>query len=401
MKIGILTFHRSINNGAVMQCYALSKRLQQDFPQAVVEVIDYHMPKIEAGYTPSLKQYFKNSTPIIFLKKAAHLLLHPTKLRKQRERKQAFEACISQLPLSEQKIFSDSCAAPFEYMNAHYDVVIVGSDAVWNYKTRGFPNAYFPDAGVQCKKLSYAASCYGMDFLRCSDQDREKIGKILSDFSFIGARDTATEDFVAWSGAQVKPHHTCDPTALLDVNDLPIDEEKLKEKLRSHGFDFQRETIGIMGNTRMLKMIRGFYGNKYQLVALYNHLPGADVNLHDLTPYEWAYVFRYFKLTFTTFFHGTMLSLRNGVPLICISLKTDFEKKHTPKTLDVLSRLGYADWYFKTDYQTENIDDIRKKADALLQADLSAEIIEKLNAEAESYQAFKTALASILENEEK
>ena len=69
------------------------------------------------------------------------------------------------------------------------------------------------------------------------------------------------------------------------------------------------------------------YGDKYQIVALYNYIKGADVNLYDVTPFEWAYAFRYFKVTFTTFFHGTMLSLRNGTPLICIALKTDFAKK--------------------------------------------------------------------------
>ena len=57
MKIGILTFHKSINNGAVLQCYSLTKRLQQEFPDDTVEVIDYHMPKIERFYTPSLKNY--------------------------------------------------------------------------------------------------------------------------------------------------------------------------------------------------------------------------------------------------------------------------------------------------------------------------------------------------------
>ena len=40
MRIGILTFHRSVNNGAVIQCYSLSKRLQKEFPDADVEVID-------------------------------------------------------------------------------------------------------------------------------------------------------------------------------------------------------------------------------------------------------------------------------------------------------------------------------------------------------------------------
>ena len=43
-KIGILTFHNSINNGAVMQAYSLSKKIQQVMPESKVEIIDYHIP---------------------------------------------------------------------------------------------------------------------------------------------------------------------------------------------------------------------------------------------------------------------------------------------------------------------------------------------------------------------
>lgn len=50
MRIGILTFHRSVNSGAVMQCYSLCKRLQKEFPEVKVGVNDYHMPKIQESY---------------------------------------------------------------------------------------------------------------------------------------------------------------------------------------------------------------------------------------------------------------------------------------------------------------------------------------------------------------
>ena len=40
MRIGILTYHRSINDGAVMQCYSLSKRLQQEIPDAGLVIFE-------------------------------------------------------------------------------------------------------------------------------------------------------------------------------------------------------------------------------------------------------------------------------------------------------------------------------------------------------------------------
>ena len=48
MKVGILTFHRAHNYGAVLQCYALQetlKRMGHD-----VQVIDYAQPWIEEFY---------------------------------------------------------------------------------------------------------------------------------------------------------------------------------------------------------------------------------------------------------------------------------------------------------------------------------------------------------------
>ena len=69
MKIGILTFHQSVNNGAVMQAYSLSKRIQQTYPNAEVEVIDYRMKKIRKSYSYSLRQYLKCSSPKVFIKR--------------------------------------------------------------------------------------------------------------------------------------------------------------------------------------------------------------------------------------------------------------------------------------------------------------------------------------------
>ena len=397
-KIGILTFHSSINNGAVMQAYSLSKKIKQENPTYSVEIINYQMPKVIETYRYTIRKSLKSSNLIVFLKRFMKLFFNMGYLKKMNERTKVFENVRHFLPLSSYSLISDTSEELFAYINNTYDAIVVGSDAVWNYTLRGFPNAYFPDTSVTIKKLSYAASCYGMDFLNISEENRLKIGEIFNDFSFLGVRDTATEKMVQWSGCEKEPAHVCDPTVFLDVQDLPVDILLLEEKMRKKGFDFDRPTIGIMGNEKMLKMVRNFFGTNYQLVALYIPLKGADVNLYDLTPYEWAYVFRYFKMTFTTYFHGTLLSLRNGVPVICIALKTDFAKKHTPKTLDILTRIGYESWYFETDYIKENIEEIKKTAEIMLTLDLKSEIIVQMDREAQSFSLFQQALLKILED---
>lgn len=400
MKIGILTFHQSVNNGAVMQAYSLSKRLKKEYPDAIVEIIDYRRKSVEKAYSYTFSEYIKADSFVIFAKKMAKLLLDPQMLKRMRNRTKVFNACIDTLPLSKDIIISDDTEELYDYIENNYDILVVGSDAVWNYVTRGFPNAYFASADLKVKKLSYAASCYGMDYLNISDEEKKEVSKVFSAFDFIGVRDAATENFVKWTGCDNEPYHTCDPTAFLDVNDLPVDVSVLEKKLVQRGLDFSKPSIGVMGTDKMLSMIRKLYGDKYQLVSLYNYIKDADVNLYDLEPYEWAYVFRYFKLTFTTFFHGTLLSLRNGVPLICIDLNTEFGKKHTPKTLDVLKRVGFEDWYFSTDYKSKNFDKIKAKADELLEGDYHDAIIVAMDKEAESFEIFNNALKAIAGKDE-
>ena len=397
MKIGILTFHRSVNNGAVLQAYSLSKKIKFEYPESHVEIIDYNMKKIQDNYSFTLKSYYKCRSCKEFISKTLRLIKTPTYLRKMKKRTSVFKNCLNKLPLSLVTIIDDKFDRVFDYINKNCDILIVGSDAVWNFVSRGFPNAYFPDKSVTCIKVGYAASCYGMDYLSCNIEQRKKICEVFDDFSLIGVRDDATENFVRWSNCKVEPIHTCDPTVFLDLNDLPIEEKKLIEKLSKKGFDFKRPAIAMMGSNNMYRMLRKFYGKSYQIVALYEYIKGADVNLYDLEPYEWAYVFRFFKITFTTYFHGTLLSLKNGVPVICISLPTEFSKKHMPKTLDLLTRLGFEDWYFETDYKKQNFIQIKEKANKLISSEIKSEIFLRLEKEAKSFDLFNKKLKDIIE----
>ena len=395
MKIGILTFHRSINNGAVMQCYSLSKLLKESLSEHEIEVIDYQMEKVDKSYQPTLSTYLSGGSIPGKVKRLIKFIINPRMFDDARIKYQVFNNAITHLPLSEFHIIDDSSIEIEKYITDNIDILVVGSDAIWNYSTRGFPNAYFPSRGLRCKKVSYAASCYGMDFLKCKDSDRKEIRNRLEDFSFIGVRDTATENFVRWSGCPIQPVHTCDPTLCLDVDSLPINIDELNKKLIERGFDYKRRSIGVMGNDEMANMVKRMFGNSYQIVSLFNRNPSADVQLFDLSPFEWAYVFRYFSLTFTTYFHGTMLSLRNGVPVICVALETDFSKKHTPKVLDALDRLGFKDWYFHTDYKTSNVEAIRHKAEELLSVEWRETIIESVNKESKTFDSFIDCLKSI------
>lgn len=393
MRIGILTFHRSVNNGAVMQCYSLCKRLQKEFPEAKVEVIDYHMPKIQESYQISLAKFLKVQTFKSFAWRILILLKNPNYIEWQKTRNKVFSDSIHELPLSEQFIFNDKPEELFEYIEGMYDLVVAGSDAIWNYISRGFPNPYFLSESITVPKMCYAASCYGLSYETIPKEQRNVIGEILNSYQFIGVRDDESENFARVMGCQRKIVHTCDPTVFLDVDDLPVEKSEIEAKLKKKGFSMTRRSIGVMGDDAICRMVRQMYGKEYQIVSLYNFCRQADVNLHDFTPYEWAYVFRYLGITFTTFFHGTLLSLRNGVPVISIALETEYSKNHTTKVEDFLKRIGLEECYFHTDYSKSDIARIKEKADQLIGNDkISKEIRVRMDHEAESAESFFAAI---------
>ena len=69
-KIGIITYHRATNYGAVLQAYSLVNRLKKDFPNDTIEIIDYstsnrsksHVAEIVRAF---IKNGFKNGMEIL------------------------------------------------------------------------------------------------------------------------------------------------------------------------------------------------------------------------------------------------------------------------------------------------------------------------------------------------
>ena len=394
MKIGVLTFHRSYNYGAYAQCFSLVNRLKAEFPEHDIEVIDYTSKK-------AMDNYDKN-------------LLSATEECKQKmiERNNAFLACQEDLPLSERKFLTDELGEAIEYLNSTYDAVVVGSDAVWNWITRGFPNIWFLK-GYNGIKISYAASVFGMIYQNITESQKQYVSEALADFKLIGVRDVATECFVKFADSSLVPRHTCDPTMFLKLCDVPCDKKLLRRKLESKGVDFSRPLIGIMGGEHITRNIKRKYGNKVQLVAVYQPNRFADVYLNDLTPYEWMNIFSFFRLTVTHYFHGTMLSLVNRTPVIPIELKSEYSVVNKTKIHDLMTRLELSHWRKEADYRnvpkiikglrrfgilTDNKfwDEVFGTIDEMLENDYTDIISQKTQSEAKSADLFIEEMREIL-----
>lgn len=169
MKIGILTFHRAHNYGAVLQAYALQTYLQS--LNHTVEFIDYRNEELLNVYKWFDFNRFK-TRHLNNIYKELKLILP----RKKRFKK--FDEFINRyLNLS-----------PKEYSLNSYDVIIIGSDQVWNTNlTNGFDNMYWGNFKINnnCKLVSYAASMQD----EIPNGNISKIKKFLNNFNYISVRE--------------------------------------------------------------------------------------------------------------------------------------------------------------------------------------------------------------------
>lgn len=336
-KIGILTFHRSINYGAFMQGYSLSRQLQRRFPEAKVEMIDYTSAIMENIYKPHL---------------TLSSIRHPIAALLKNKQRKKFHQSLNSLPLSQKRMCSDGNTE--EVLSAYqddYDVFVVGSDAVWNWCKRGFPNPYLMNFKKDVVKMSYAASAFGMGGEYVGEREKEYFKNSLQGFSFIGVRDTYTSELVKEICPSCDPTFTCDPTVFLDISDVYSKIGLTREEFREHIYTKfkipkEKKLIGLMGApSALIDRIKLEYGNEYVLVGLYHFTKGADVQIVDVNPFEWAAIFGLFDLTITSYFHGTLLSLRNDTPVINVDFG-EFSKKYEGKIHDVMRRMELLECHF-------------------------------------------------------
>ncbi len=386
MKIGIFTFHRSINYGAFMQAFSLSRKIAKRFPEAKVEIIDYTSAVMEAVYRPKFN---------------LSLIKHPIIWNLKKEQYKKFKQALNALVLSEKKLCNDvNTKSVLAQYQDDYDIFIVGSDAVWNWIKRGFPNPYLMNFEKPVVKMSYAASAYGMDPRYVGDKEREYFAESLKKFTFIGVRDQYTTDLVMDVCPTAQPIYTCDPTVFLDLQDVynhlgMTKEQFSKYILKKYKIDSNKKIIGIMGvPAELTKKIKQKLGESYVLVGLYNYCKGADRQLIDLSPLEWAAIFGLFDATVSTYFHGTLLSLRHYTPIINMDF-TPFSKKNEGKIHDVMRRMNLLECYFESRDDYENIADKVKEVVKSRQA-YSEKIYKNIENLRKSSEAFFEKLGELI-----
>ena len=347
MNVGILTFHRSINYGAFMQAYSLSNEIRTRFGD-VVEIIDFELEKKHEAYK-NLQSGIKS------------YVIYGGKYNKKYQK---FQDDLSLLPLSSESLITNDYDKVFDYINGRYDIIIVGSDAIWAYnKSLGLKNPYwlFGDK-LKCIKMSYAASAYSLDVRNVPQEDKDYIADCLKSFTYIGVRDAETYNFIKLTNPKFCVHYNCDPTVLLPKPDKNIAEKTLKHK----GINLRKKLIcEMIGYNKYIPLIEKILSKKeYEFINVHRrNLPTDCLKLcknkflGDLSPYEWYHIYGCMFLNFTNLFHGTLLGLKSNVPTFSFD-STKFSYEYLSKIRQVLTDMNLSEFWFDNNNKSKEQEDL-------------------------------------------
>lgn len=286
-KIGIITFHRALNYGAIMQTYALQKFMELDGYKT--EIVDYQCGFLDKCYSP----FFVDN------KKYINALVRGICFGKNiKKRKKEFSLFVDQnLTLSRPYYNVEEIEAD----RNEYSYFITGSDQVWSPISAAFDIAYFLPFACDDQKISYAASI-GVTSLE--PDVREELNRRLKGFKSISVRERSALSLID-DCQNVKIHP--DPTLLL----------KSSQWMNLIKSNFIHDEYLLVFNVEKPINDISFaknYAKKYSLKVVYINdrtlIKDKDIYYIEApSPIEFLTLFAYAKVVVTNSFHGTVFSI--------------------------------------------------------------------------------------------
>lgn len=318
MKIGIVTYHRTLNYGAVMQSLA-TRFVLEDMGHEVYYVDywpDYHKEMYDLF--PRTK-FFKFN----LRQKIAFLLSLIKYYKSKKKRIDNFE-----------KFFQTHIYPFCRPIDDTFDIVIYGSDQIWRkQEALGTYNPfYFGDNNIKTQRhISYAAS---MGMLPDNDADKSKVKELVSHLDKISVREEDLRQMLVSCGFE-NVSLSLDPTLLLSSSEW--DKHLYTEKYIGKKYAL----VYIMGaNAFDLKEVKKFTDSKgLELIILrgYANTKENNNNITSAEPYEFIRLIKNSEYVFSASFHGLAFSI--------IYSKQFFAsfKRNSGRAASLLNLIGYQE----------------------------------------------------------
>lgn len=300
MRIGILTFHRALNYGAVLQCYALQQVLKEMGND--VEVIDYRPDYIEKYRDLWNRYLIKNAKGVCAKLKAVLSIV--LRMSPKRRATKKFDGFIDRhLKVSAKVVVN------VEDIPEDYDVYILGSDQIWNPV---ICNGYSPvfwgqfEHNNKSKLITYAVS---LGLRSLPETDKERVKQYLSSFHAISVRENSLK-IVLTELNSMNCSVVLDPTLLTESK--LFDRIAIKPSLEnyvllitlekdSHAMEFSLR-IAQQLNCRVVRL-------SALSVSYWERLTHKTINRLGVSPEEYCGLFKYATCIVSISFHATAFSL--------------------------------------------------------------------------------------------
>ena len=382
-RIGLLTYHRSVNDGSIIQAWCLYQLLQRALPEARIEIIDY-MPMSLHRRHVRLALY--GSRPPFF---------NPRYLWSYRNQQWFLSRWCR---FSSRRFVSDDLVQAQEFIGGlDYDAVVTGSDTIWEIERHPRPpNAYFRPC-TTTPTFAFAASadpvpgpqgsCYA---------DPVEVRRAIECFDGITVRDEATRALLERLGiASDRISHLPDPTLLVDFS-----QHLGTPRLPGAG---ARPLSALAGSPTLARALLPLIVKAgFQVVSLMGsrQLNGVLSLPTFSTIGERLGLYPSIDLTITDRFHMTIFALKHGRGPVIFLEDTSRWPEPASKGRDLLTRLGLQEMVWRID--DKDVDEARLAA--MLDAwPLAAQGLRerlarlRINAEADDYGGIGTALRAIVD----
>ena len=296
MKIGILTFHCALNYGAVLQAYALVTYLRKRGDDA--EIIDYRPKSLVKSHGIFPYNKFVSKTFKGKIKYLLHILPY---LNVRRIRARKMSSFIESLPLSSKKY------TEVDKVLHGYDIVICGSDQVWNTDITHGQDLFFTHLiKSEARFVSYAASS------EINERTLKDMQEIISRFDVVSVREQALKQALEKNSFRKEIYKVIDPVFLL----TPREWRKVAK--------YPQETAPYLlvyqvRRDHRINMLAKKISEKYslkiiELTAEADAITNERNVVRTASPQEFLGYFANAKFVLTSSFHGTAFATIFGIP---------------------------------------------------------------------------------------
>lgn len=324
MKIGIITFVKCDNYGAELQAYALQKKLNLLGYDA--EVIDLEKEKgvIESSFSSyknailnRYKQYglIKGSFKIIEIIKDKYNArkAFAANSDKVRERHKIFENFFNDYIKHSTKFYT--LEEMRNIQSLPYNVMIAGSDQIWNYMQTRYLDVFFLMMANRWKtrKISYAAS---FSVSRIPENKRAMYKRYLENMDAISVREITGIDIVK-NCSNCNAVTVLDPTLLLNRNEWIeyIGKKDYLPKNKKYVVIYTLSGSHYI-YTLAKKIAKKLEAEVINIKLSFSKIKGDDGITHiwNAGPREFISIFSQAVYVITDSFHGTAFSINFNIP---------------------------------------------------------------------------------------